>query len=224
MNMRDYVIIKSYPNGLNLILDPEAKFERILTELAEKLQQGKQFFGKAAVALNIEGRMLSPDEEALLLDVIRRNSQMKVFGLTGVDCEQAKAFQKAYARYGVGRAEPEIYIHRGDVVSDERIEEARSVLVLGDVKAGGVVTSEGSILVLGALLGEAHLLEAGERERFVAALSFDPEYLTIRGSEYHKAPSRTAFGKRKKPEPICAYYQDGSVVAKPLDSALLSSL
>ena len=57
--MKDAVVIKSYHNGISLLLNSEISFEDLLSELAFKFTESKAFFGDARMALSIEGRTLN---------------------------------------------------------------------------------------------------------------------------------------------------------------------
>ena len=69
--MKEAVVIKSYANGINMILNDEMPFDDIIQEIEYKFKESKSFFGKANVALSFEGRLLNYTEELSILDTIR---------------------------------------------------------------------------------------------------------------------------------------------------------
>ena len=73
MSGNNLVVIKSFLNGLKLILDESADFEDILRELGKKCSDGRAFFGNATMAISIEGRKLSEVEEIRVLETIHIN-------------------------------------------------------------------------------------------------------------------------------------------------------
>ncbi|MDE7269930.1 MAG: septum site-determining protein MinC, partial [Acetatifactor sp.] len=93
--MKDAVMIKSFPNGITLILNEEIPFEEILEEIALKFSEGKAFFGKASMALAIEGRAVEDAEELQILETIRRNSNVNIVCIVGHDEATDKHFIKA---------------------------------------------------------------------------------------------------------------------------------
>ena len=85
--MKDAVMIKSYQNGINLILREDASFEDILQELSVKFQSSRSFFGNADVALSYEGRRLEQDQEVALVEAIRQSSDLNLVCIVGRDEE-----------------------------------------------------------------------------------------------------------------------------------------
>ena len=57
--MKDAVVIKSYPNGINLLLNSESSVDAIVAELSQKFTDSKSFFGKAKTAVSMEGKKLT---------------------------------------------------------------------------------------------------------------------------------------------------------------------
>ena len=68
--MKNYVMIKSYKNGLSLVLDNEAPFDLILEETARKFKESAKFFGNAQMVISFDGRELTIDEEKTLVNAI----------------------------------------------------------------------------------------------------------------------------------------------------------
>ena len=54
--MKDAVLIKSFTNGITLLMREDASLEEILQELAVKFTEAKNFFGSSTMALSMEGR------------------------------------------------------------------------------------------------------------------------------------------------------------------------
>ena len=53
--MKDAVLIKSFPNGINLVMREDEEIEEILRELAMKFSEARNFFGTSSMALSMEG-------------------------------------------------------------------------------------------------------------------------------------------------------------------------
>ena len=60
--MKENVIIKSYQNGITLILREEVPFQELLSEIAYKFHESGRFFGNAKMALALEGRVVTAEE------------------------------------------------------------------------------------------------------------------------------------------------------------------
>ena len=54
--MNNSCLIKSFPNGIVLHLDPEKPFADLLIDIAEKFSESRAFFKDAKMALAIKGR------------------------------------------------------------------------------------------------------------------------------------------------------------------------
>ena len=65
--MKDAVLIKSFTNGITLLMREDASLEEILQELAVKFTEAKNFFGTSTMALSMEGREVSEVEEIRIL-------------------------------------------------------------------------------------------------------------------------------------------------------------
>ena len=76
-------VIKSFQNGINLRIKPDVPFEQLVQEIADKFQSSRNFFGSSSVALSIEGRSLSAEEEATILSTIQNNSDLNVMCIIG---------------------------------------------------------------------------------------------------------------------------------------------
>ena len=76
--MKDAVLIKSFQNGITLMLNEEASFEQILKELAFKFSEARNFFGKSSIALSIEGKELNNVEEIQVIETIKQNSNINI--------------------------------------------------------------------------------------------------------------------------------------------------
>ena len=48
--MKDIVRLKSYPNGIRIVIAEDALFGDVLAEVSEKFKDSERFFGKAKLA------------------------------------------------------------------------------------------------------------------------------------------------------------------------------
>lgn len=222
--MKDAVLIKSFQNGITLMLNEEASMEQILEELAFKFSEAKNFFGKASVALSIEGRELSNVEEIQLLEVIKQNSNLNIMCIVGHDEETDKKFIKALQH--VNRrlsSENEGQFYKGSLKNKQVIETENSIVVLGDVYPGCAVISAKNIIILGGLYGEAYAGGNGQEGAYIVALEMEPERLKIGDFKYKSNTKQTKWGIRPKVQPKIAYIKNSKMVFEPLTKDLLGS-
>ena len=190
--MKDAVMIKSYQNGINLILREDASFEDILQELSAKFQSSRSFFGNADVALSYEGRRLEQDQEVALVEAIRQSSDLNLVCIVGRDEETnrryIKAIQKVQKKLPVGS---EGQLHKGSLKNSEVLETESSIIILGDVYPGSAVISPKNIIILGGLYGEAYAGTDGSEGNYVAALEMEPERIKIGDFKYKSSDKQT---------------------------------
>ncbi len=217
--MQDAVVIKSFPNGIVLHLREEVSFEEILEELHGKFSEGRNFFGRASVALSIEGRQVSDAEEIQILEAIRNSCSLNVVCIVGRDEERNKNFIKALQcmeKKLTSGDEGQFY--KGTLKDHAVLETENSVVVLGDVNPGSAIISKGNIIVLGGLYGEAY---AEGDNAYVVALEMEPERLKIGDFKYKNKQSKWGF--RPKVQPKIAYVKNDAIAFEPLTKDLLSS-
>ena len=221
--MKDSCIIKSFPNGINLILKADVTFELLLEEIGEKFEKSRPFFGNASVALSFEGRDLSSEEETEIVNVIHKSSDIDVVCIMAKDSKTDLAFVKALQK--VARQIPEGeegYFFKGSLTDDNEIDMEQSVVILGDVAAGCVVKSTGSIIVLGGLYGKAYAGTEGNARTFVAALEMAPEKIKIGDFKYIDNKKKSVFGGKSKSQ--IAYVQDNKIILDKFTKEILASL
>ncbi|MCM1568303.1 MAG: septum site-determining protein MinC [Roseburia sp.] len=221
--MKDSVLIKSFPNGIMLHLKEDVPFQEIIEELAFKFSEARSFFKNASMALSIEGREVSDTEEILILDTIKRNSDLNIVCLVGHDEETNKNFIKAlqHMEKKLTRGD-EGQFYRGTLKNNETLETENSIVIMGDVYPGSAIVSAKNIIVLGGLYGEAYAGANGQENAFVAALEMEPETLKI-GDFKYKSTRQPKWGIRPKIQPKTAYVKNNRIVVEPLTKDLLSS-
>ena len=64
--MRDAVTIKSFPNGLKLILDPSIPFENLYVAYAQKLIDSERFLGDAKLVITFKEEIFPNLKKELL--------------------------------------------------------------------------------------------------------------------------------------------------------------
>jgi len=222
--MKDSVLIKSFPHGITLILKDEVSFEDLLAEVSVKFAEAKAFFGKASMALAIEGRMLSDVEELRILDAIRKNSNLQIVCIVGRDEDKDKNYVKALQQVEQRLdCDGEGQFYKGSLKNGEVIETEGSIVILGDVYPGCAVISARNIIVLGGLYGEAYAGGNGQDNAYIVALEMEPERLKIGDFKYKYSGKTPKWGIKTKIQPKIAYVKNKKIVFDGLTKELLGS-
>ena len=220
--MKDAVLIKSFPNGINLVMREDAEMDEILRELAAKFSEARNFFGTSSMALSMEGRKLTEQEEIHILETIRENSNVRIACIVGHDDEKDKNFIKALQHMEKKfSTEEEGQFYKGTLKNREVIETENSIVILGDVYPGCAVISAGNIIVLGGLYGEAYAGGSGREECYIVALEMAPERLKIGDFKYKTNAKQSKWGIRPKVQPKIAHLKNGKIIFDPLTKELL---
>lgn len=222
--MKDAVVIKSYQNGITMLLNEEAPFEEILKDIECKFTESKSFFGTAKMALSFDGRKLTGAEEIHILETIKQCSDVNIVCIVGRDEETNKNFIKALQQVEkklTGGDEGQFY--KGTLKNREVLETDASIVILGDVYPGSAVISTRNIIVLGGLYGEAYAGGNGEQGHYVVALEMEPERIKVGDFKYKATGKQTKWGIRPKVQPKIAYVKNNRIVFEPLTKELLGN-
>lgn len=221
--MKDKVLIKSFPSGITIYLDPETKFEELLSELQYKFSCAKNFFGDARMALSIEGRSLNLEEEKAILDLIHEETDLSIVCLVGKQAEEEKQFIKAITEITTHMPEDSCdgQFYKGTLKNKQILETESSIVILGDIYPGSSIVSSKDIVVLGGLYGEAYAGGDGRDGHYVFALEMAPEKLKIGDFKYRptKVPK---WGVKPKVQPKIAFVKNKRIQIEGLTKDLLS--
>lgn len=226
--MKNLVTIKSFKNGLSIILDNAADFTDLRQAVADKFKEASGFFKDAKMAISFENRILSEEEEKALLYEINENSQVEVLCVIGKNEATEKQFLKALTQLEehVASAGNMAQIYKGNVKNHKRVEVSETIVILGDVNPGCVVNSDKDIIVLGGLYGQANAGRDEKEGHFVVALEMAPERLTINHYSYH-FQDKHKWGIKQKVQPKIAYETAGEIsvdtVSREVFQRLVSS-
>ncbi|MCR5735323.1 MAG: septum site-determining protein MinC [Lachnospiraceae bacterium] len=220
--MKNPVIIKNFPNGLSVILDPDIPFDELYTALGKKFRESSKFFGKAKLVISFSGRVLEEEEERLLTDAIADNSELTVLCIVGTDDEKNQQYIKAGSRF-VGDQEKMLSrFYKGPIRAGEVVESDTDLIILGDVNPGAEVISAGNIIILGTLYGTARAGSNGNEASFVVALDLRPVKICI--SDY----SMNIFSKkglfRSKAVPKIVFLREGELLAEEISTETIDKL
>ena len=217
-----HVLLKSYSNGITVIMDSDTDFEEIRQEVGEQFYQASKFFKNAKVALAFEGRDLTSEEETMLVDTITQHSDLKVLYIVGKDERYAHTFLKACEDFAKENENSNARVIRGNVINNECIESNNTIVIIGDVYPGCKIKSREDIIVLGGLYGEAYAGTDGNSRRFVAASEMNPEILMIGDLLLNRKPHKWGF--KPKYQMQVAYVNYGIVKCDPITTEVFKSI
>ena len=202
------VTIKSFPNGINVILNPTVPFEQLYIEYAEKFRDSAKFFGNAKRVISFEGRELSELEERALLEAISQYTDLKVLCVVSNDEATDQMYMKAAGSFA-GSSESAGQIYKGCIRGNQNINAGSSIVILGDVNPGAIVKAIGSIVVLGTVYGTLEAGINGDDQSFAAALDFKCNEVKVCGETCKIVPKSAGFLRQKPGARIVYIGEDG---------------
>lgn len=223
--MENFVVIKSFKDGLAVYLDEKLPFDRLVACVEEKFAASARFFGDMEVAVSFEGRSLTFAEEKQLVDAICKSSLLRVLCVVGKDKEQEKIFVRTLAalQHRYPQTEESGKFYRGTLQSGQILETEGSIVMIGDVMPGSSIIASKDIVVLGRLLGNAFAGGNGSDGHFVAALEMAPQKLKI-GDFKYKTKEHSLWQMGKKSQPQIALVKKDEVQMQAITKEALNRL
>lgn len=218
---RSAVIIKSNPYGLVLNLDPDLPFEELRLAVAEKFKKSADFFKKASLALTFRGRVLTKEQESLLVDEIVQNSGIHVICLVDESKETADYYKKAVTHALEKQKEEDGQFYRGTLRSGQVLETESSVVIIGDVNPGAQVISKGNIVILGCCMGNIYAGASGNAGCFAAALTMKPMQIRIADKLARSAIVKKVDTGEYPVDPKIVYIKDDHLQIKSINNETL---
>lgn len=218
--MKSRVVIKSSKSGMTVIMDPDCTFEELLTDIAAKFRESARFWGNVQMALLLEGRTVTAEEEFAIVNTISDNSGIEVLCLIDQDANRIERCEKALNQKLMELSARTGQFYRGDLHRGESLESEASIVIIGDVRHGARVTAKGNIVIIGELRGSVHAGVAGDREAVVAAMEMAPLQIKI-------ADITRQFGDKNKKQgkgPMIACVENCNICTKTIKKSFLSML
>ena len=226
MVKKDSVVIKSSPYGLTLVLDREISFEQLVREICKKFATSRSFFGTATLVLSIEGRPVSAEEAAVILEAIQLNSDITI-SLIEEDNELKNIEMKEKIdRFYYENIYENAKIIMGSVTKKEVVTSDGSIVILGDVKSKAIVQAAGNVIVMGSLEGSFYAGYPEDDKCYIAANQINAAHMQIgKVAGDVKVASKWSFRSRKgESEPYAVVVWEQELLAEPLRSGLLKHL
>ena len=222
--MKQPVVIKANNYGLMIILDPDLEFEELLNAVGDKFKESAKFFGNADMAVSFDGRKLSADEEESIIQTILKNSSIHIACIIDNDPVKEAKFKKRLEQISVSEDKSLSKIHKGYFRSGQMMEFDTGVVIIGDINPGAKVVAKGSIVVLGALKGEAEAGAGGNDDTFIIALDMNPIQLRIGSKIARCADNSAVLSKSKCLSPQVAFVENDNICIEDLNKNVLDSL
>ena len=172
---RDSVVFKGTATGLVLELDPAADIDDILVTMEQKMLAAARFFKGAILDVAYRGRELTPEQEALVLDLLHRKSGARIRKLTR---EQELPPASIISQKDPQSAQRDLRPAHNDVPSkppqqlknqpvqeqmllDPPEKEEITRFHKGTLRSGQRISSPGHVVVLGDVNPGAEIVAAG---------------------------------------------------------------
>ncbi len=210
--MKQSLIIKSYPGGLSLHMDSNIDFDDMLNEVASKFEESRSFFKNASVAISVEDRILSPNEEKLLIQTINEHSDLNVICLVGKNEDTNRNFIKACKKVEFQNEEYNGRFYTGNVYEDQVVECEGTLVIIGNVLPGGTVAAAKNIIVLGELCGEAYAGMNGNSSHFIYANKIGQAKCKIADKSFKAKNDKNIFAKKNKEQSVIIYLNNDEIV------------
>ena len=182
------------------------------------------------MALSVEGRRLSESEQLEVVQTIQENTSLEILCIMEQD-----TLTEAYMKEVLEDRKKELSasdgkFYKGTLRSGQVLESVSSVVIVGDVNPGAKIISQGNIIVLGALKGNAYAGAAGDSNCFIVALEMDPIQIQIgdilaKSPDKKMKPMRRLRRKEKNPvipEAQIAVAKGGNIYIEPITRASLN--
>lgn len=224
--MKNAVRIKNTSGGMTVYLNAELDFEELLSEIGRKFGESAKFFGNVQTVLSLEGRELSEEEEARIVDVISRETQLDIVYLLEKEKEPEPEETEPEPEPVVTEEIPKeerVAFYKRAIEAGEIIKADKDVVIFGNVAAGAVIISTNSIYVFGGMYGEGYAGVDNGNDYVIAAMDFIPEKIGIGRLEY-QGKKVSKWRKKSNFEPQIAYVRDKKIITEQITKELLNSL
>lgn len=221
--MGTLVKIKGMRDGILIKLDAEAEFIEVYNELCEKFRESTNYFKDASLIIGFEGRNLTKEEEDKLIDGIGLNSDINILCVLSEDEEKNTKFLRAKSHFDRISKNADKPFYKGTLRSHEHLECDQSVIILGDVNPGAVVSSKGNIIILGTLYGTAHAGCDGNTSAFVVTLDMKSSRIGI-SDIISDIVFRSSVFTKNKVIPRISFLEGREVVTEEITRELLNMI
>lgn len=233
MDLENIVIFKGGRDGIVVILDENASFIDIKTVFIQKLQDAKSFFNGAKVSIRFKGKILTTQQREELIDLLSGQNILNISFIhdfeedgTGKisateDTQQPENWFANEISYDTSMTK----YHIGMLRSGQSIEYPGSVVVLGDVNPGAIISAGGNVVILGSLKGTVHAgKDLKSYKPFVMAIGMYPVQIGI-GNVIARSPDGVYKQKtNQKDATLIAYLSSEQIYIEPVDQKTVANM
>ena len=162
-------------NCVVIKINDEPNFEIIKKEIKHKMTQLKKIYKDETVPIRVIGKVLKNKEIEELENIIKDIIDVDV----DFDMPREMGLSNIKRTFDTEISTSETRFYRGSLRSGQKLEDERSIVVLGDVNSGAEVIAADNIVVLGTLRGLAHAGAKGNKEAIIAAGRLDTAQMRI---------------------------------------------
>ena len=163
-------------NEIVITMNVVSEVDELYVELEEKVPKLKEFYQSANTPIRITGKLFTESESEKIKEIINKEIDVEI------NFDQPSDLLGLHAIKKVFQTETEIsetkYI-RSSIRSGQIEEYSGSLVIMGDVNAGGEVIAGGNIAIVGALRGLAHAGANGNTKAIISANSIDVTQIRI---------------------------------------------
>ena len=221
--MREAVTIKSFPNGLKLILNPELPFEQLYVAFAQKLIDSERFLGDAKLVITFDGRKLSDLEERALIEAFSEYTNVTVLCIMDRDEKKNEVFIQAANAFSPSGEVENTSVYKGTLHAGQNLETEGSIVVLGDVNPGASVSAAGSVVILGTVYGDVSAGVKGDEGAFVTALDIKTDVITVAHQECTMFTKNAGFLRKVSGAKIIYVGTDG-IICEDITKEFLANI
>ncbi len=162
----NYVVIK---------INDGTEFSDIEKEVKKKVTQLKKIYKEDRTPIRVIGRVLKNREIEKIETIIKEILDVDV----EFDMPREMGLSNIKKTFLSEISTSETKFHKGSLRSGQKLEEERSIVILGDVNSGAEVIASDNIVVLGTLRGLAHAGAKGNKQAIIAAGRIDTVQMRI---------------------------------------------
>ena len=222
--MRPSVTIKSFTNGLKIILDPEIPFEQLYVDFAQKLIDSDRFLGDVKLVITFEGRRLSDLEERALIEAFNEYTHVTVLCIMERNEKENEVFIQAANAFSPSGKVENTSVYKGTLHAGQNLETEGSMVVLGDVNPGASVSAVGSVVILGTIYGDVTAGVKGDEGAFVAALDIKADSIDVAGQSCTMFTKNAGFLRKLAGAKIIYVNPEDGILCEDISKEFLSEI
>lgn len=222
--MRPAVTIKSFPNGLKLILDPDIPFNDLYVAFAQKLIDSERFLGDVKLVISFDGRKLSDLEERALIEAFGEYTRVTVLCVMERDEKKNEVFIQAANAFSPSGKVENTSVYKGTLHAGQNLETEGSMVVLGDVNPGASVSAVGSVVILGTVYGDIYAGIKGDEGAFAAALDIKTDSISVAKQECTMFTKSAGFLRRLAGAKIVYISPEEGIVCDDISKEFLADI